>query len=43
MNLPDLLNNVDYIGNVKNIDISSIAHDSRKITWKIFKIKLIDF
>ena len=31
MNLRDLLNNINYSGNMRNIDISSIAHDSRKI------------
>ena len=32
MNLSELLNNVDYTGNAKNIEISSIVHDSRKVS-----------
>jgi len=31
MNLPDLLNNINYSGNMRNVEISSVAHDSRKV------------
>lgn len=31
MNLPNLLNNINYSGDIKDIEISSLAHDSRKV------------